>query len=703
MPYSVQSARGSFLCIPQPKQFAIRLLVSILLAVVGFALAARFHKTYFAQFLQEQWKAHPAIYCSATVGYLFCLCLYHKYKSSRAPPLPPSSDSLSAPPPGPASVGAAAARKERTGHHFHVRFTELTPGLCIGNEEEAHFLLTGDASYLGADAHRLREKFSSISVHLITIGKMSLDLKKSATPPFPHIVHTHFMSDGVDRPREDIAPYLNGVANCLRENAKHGVTTFVHCTEGNSISVTAVIYFLMRENLLTLEQAFNQVRAVRSFAMPNYGFLLVLGYYEVYKKLPAAAELGVFFERYETMEHAEQLSPPYNPSHLPLEFIKNPYMIIFKLRDPAASTEEALPPLSSSTAAAASDERSGALTTTVTTAAAVATAVASPPRAATAAPVVPVTRPPTGDRAGVPATTGAAGLTLSLLKSTGETAPAVERPPHLWPALDIAPFGFYEGPTTSSASATTGAAAAAVAAAPRVAAAASVLSGISTAPRHKIMPMHIPCAQIMPNIFIGNVFEARFMLSPENPDGLFESHIKYLEDTFGGREVNIVTIGRMHKSLAMSRENTKFQVRHTHFLPEIGDSEYGGELMLEEMNKIADHLKHNSDKNILTLAHCIEGVSRSPTIITYVLMRDRNLTLDGAIGLIQSVRPCAMPGIYFLVTLAFFQVRRRLPSRDEYIQYTEKVGTVPDFMHVEGHPLYAKYLALIHNPASLFS
>jgi protein-tyrosine phosphatase len=50
----------------------------------------------------------------------------------------------------------------------------------------------------------------------------------------------------------------------------------IHCTEGKSRSVTALIYFLMRHHNITLQDAWTRVAAIRPEMRPNDGFKRLL-------------------------------------------------------------------------------------------------------------------------------------------------------------------------------------------------------------------------------------------------------------------------------------------------------------------------------------------------------------------------------------------------------------------------------------------
>jgi len=61
----------------------------------------------------------------------------------------------------------------------------------------------------------------------------------------------------------------------------------------------------------------------------------------------------------------------------------------------------------------------------------------------------------------------------------------------------------------------------------------------------------------------------------------------------------------------------------------------------------------NNGENILI--HCHKGISRSATLVTAYIMRNKKKTLDEALSLVRSKRKIAIPSLGFEVQLYFFQ------------------------------------------------
>lgn len=69
-----------------------------------------------------------------------------------------------------------------------------------------------------------------------------------------------------------ISRFFHMVADKIAENRKKEGKTVVHCMAGVSRSSTLVIAYLMREENLSLNEAFNLVKQKRPIANPNDGF-----------------------------------------------------------------------------------------------------------------------------------------------------------------------------------------------------------------------------------------------------------------------------------------------------------------------------------------------------------------------------------------------------------------------------------------------
>ncbi|KAL1915323.1 uncharacterized protein VTP21DRAFT_6781 [Calcarisporiella thermophila] len=100
-----------------------------------------------------------------------------------------------------------------------------------------------------------------------------------ANCPFPELF-SYKKIDIEDVPESNILEHLEDTYVFIESAIKAEGTVLVHCMAGISRSATVVIAYLMKSQKLTLEEAYDTVRAARSVICPNPGFYQQLRVYE---------------------------------------------------------------------------------------------------------------------------------------------------------------------------------------------------------------------------------------------------------------------------------------------------------------------------------------------------------------------------------------------------------------------------------------
>mmetsp|Transcript_12630 Transcript_12630/g.31044 ORF Transcript_12630/g.31044 Transcript_12630/m.31044 type:complete len:410 (-) Transcript_12630:126-1355(-) len=111
-----------------------------------------------------------------------------------------------------------------------------------------------------------------------------------------HGKFNYFLIDLEDKSSQSIAewfePSYHFIENALAKSTKENPTKILcHCVQGKSRSVTIVIAYLMLKEAISVDEALNQIRAVRDVVhTPNSGFMRQL--YEFEKKLGIRRKKG---------------------------------------------------------------------------------------------------------------------------------------------------------------------------------------------------------------------------------------------------------------------------------------------------------------------------------------------------------------------------------------------------------------------------
>jgi len=84
-----------------------------------------------------------------------------------------------------------------------------------------------------------------------------------------------------DDPSVNIRPYLNQLIPLIEEALKENKKVLVHCLMGKSRSASVILAYLIKNNNMTFENAFNFVNTKRKFPIePNIGFVYQLKKYQ---------------------------------------------------------------------------------------------------------------------------------------------------------------------------------------------------------------------------------------------------------------------------------------------------------------------------------------------------------------------------------------------------------------------------------------
>ncbi|XP_074046211.1 dual specificity phosphatase 28, partial [Macrotis lagotis] len=116
---------------------------------------------------------------------------------------------------------------------------------------------------------------------LLERERVTFCLNVTRRQPCPRAPGVHTLRVPVsDRPAEDLLRHLEPCCAALEAAARAGGTCLVYCKNGRSRSAALCTAYLMRHRGLSLEQAFQVVKAARPAAQPNPGFWAQLRRYE---------------------------------------------------------------------------------------------------------------------------------------------------------------------------------------------------------------------------------------------------------------------------------------------------------------------------------------------------------------------------------------------------------------------------------------
>ncbi|KAG8445437.1 hypothetical protein GDO86_010278, partial [Hymenochirus boettgeri] len=102
----------------------------------------------------------------------------------------------------------------------------------------------------------------------------------SRQQPFPDLELSMLRIPVLDDPLEKLSDYFDQCADLIDSTVTGGGKCLVYCKHGRSRSATICIAYLMKYQDLSLQDAFQMVKAARPVIDPNEGFWTQLERYE---------------------------------------------------------------------------------------------------------------------------------------------------------------------------------------------------------------------------------------------------------------------------------------------------------------------------------------------------------------------------------------------------------------------------------------
>ncbi|XP_051556990.1 dual specificity phosphatase 28-like [Myxocyprinus asiaticus] len=107
-----------------------------------------------------------------------------------------------------------------------------------------------------------------------------LCINVSKQQPFPSMQVSTLRVPVYDDSNEDLYKYFDRCADAVASETEWGGRTVVYCKNGHSRSATVCVAYLMKQQGLSLADAFQVVKTARSVVEPNPGFWTQLQRYE---------------------------------------------------------------------------------------------------------------------------------------------------------------------------------------------------------------------------------------------------------------------------------------------------------------------------------------------------------------------------------------------------------------------------------------
>ena len=85
------------------------------------------------------------------------------------------------------------------------------------------------------------------------------------------------------------------------------------------------------------------------------------------------------------------------------------------------------------------------------------------------------------------------------------------------------------------------------------------------------------------------------------------------------------------------------------------------ELILSDVQRIADRVQECLDAGQVVLVHCQMGISRAPSAVIAYLIRHRRMSFEAAFELLKQQSPRADPNVGFLIQLQSLGTESALP------------------------------------------
>lgn len=147
-----------------------------------------------------------------------------------------------------------------------------TPGFVVDTKPDLEPALVRPNLYVGSQDSTSPETLAKYQINNV----LSIGIEAPYKIPS---VNYHFC-ELLDIPETDLAPVTSHTTQLIRNWLEDDRKVLVHCNAGVSRSVAVVVAFLICADGLTLQQAIDKVRSVRTCARPNIGFIKHLQHLE---------------------------------------------------------------------------------------------------------------------------------------------------------------------------------------------------------------------------------------------------------------------------------------------------------------------------------------------------------------------------------------------------------------------------------------
>ncbi|XP_006012743.1 dual specificity phosphatase 28 [Latimeria chalumnae] len=121
---------------------------------------------------------------------------------------------------------------------------------------------------------------SACDLELLAAEGVTFCINVSKQQPFPALRVSTLRVPVYDDPSENLYKYFERCADAIEDTARAGGQSLVYCKNGRSRSAAICIAYLMKHKCLSLQEAFEAVKAARPVVEPNEGFCSQLQRFE---------------------------------------------------------------------------------------------------------------------------------------------------------------------------------------------------------------------------------------------------------------------------------------------------------------------------------------------------------------------------------------------------------------------------------------
>jgi len=122
--------------------------------------------------------------------------------------------------------------------------------------------------YLGSVKHPRRETIEFKQLDINVIINCCNDFTHNHNEKY--IIENYPIDDGVGA---SIDMYLDLIADSIHNHLSNQKKIYVHCVHGRSRSVSILIYYLMKYDNMTFDQAHTYLISIRPIILPNTNFV----------------------------------------------------------------------------------------------------------------------------------------------------------------------------------------------------------------------------------------------------------------------------------------------------------------------------------------------------------------------------------------------------------------------------------------------